>query len=288
MEKIKLSIIIPTHNEEKDILECLNSIINQSYKNFEIIVVDDGSTDNTLDILNGFSKRSRKLKILQQNHKGPGEARNFGAEFAKGSILIFVDADMTFDKDYLKNLTKPILDDKNAVGTTHDYEIAQNTENIWSRCWGKNRIIGKYIEHPAIFRAIRKDKFFERGGFDSKYGYADDQTFWFKYKISPIFAREAKCYHKNPETLKAVFNQSRWIGASIDNIFIKTPLIKYLTPFLMIIIFPISVPILSFKKCYNNKDFKIFCPWMLIFMCVRYIGTITGIFNNIYLNKNVR
>ena len=99
--------------------------------------------------------------MLRQKHKGPGIARNLGAKNAKGEILIFVDADMAFHKDYLKNLIKPILEDKKGevIGTTHELEIVNNLKNIWSRCWGKVRVSKKEAENVKIFRAIRKNKF---------------------------------------------------------------------------------------------------------------------------------
>src|SRR3989344_6018981 len=101
-----ISVIIPVFNEEKTIGECLNSIKDQSYKHMEIIVVDDGSSDSTRNIVKGFSD----IKLLTQSHKGPGQARSLGAANAKGEILVFVDADMTFDKDFIGDLVKPILE----------------------------------------------------------------------------------------------------------------------------------------------------------------------------------
>src|SRR5258708_40324123 len=100
---MKVSVIIPVYNEEEVIGECLSSLKKQSAKDFEIIVVDDGSYDSTLEILQAFD-----VRIFKQNHHGPGVARNLGAKHAKGKILVFVDADMTFDRDFVKNLSKPI------------------------------------------------------------------------------------------------------------------------------------------------------------------------------------
>src|SRR3972149_7564948 len=118
-----ISVIIPIYNEETTIGECLNSLSKQSYKNLEVILVDDGSTDNTLHVIKNLKSlvRTREVKIsnlilLKQNHKGPGPARNLGASRAKGEILVFVDADMTFEKDFVKDLTAPIIKGK-TIGT---------------------------------------------------------------------------------------------------------------------------------------------------------------------------
>src|SRR3990167_7735865 len=95
-----ISIVIPTFNEQKTIGECLKSLKNQTYKPIEITVVDDGSSDSTRNIV----EDSQNIKLLTQGHKGPGQARNLGVANAKGEILVFVDADMTFDKNFIKQL----------------------------------------------------------------------------------------------------------------------------------------------------------------------------------------
>lgn len=278
-----ISIVIPTYNEEKDIFDCIESLLEQSYKNFEIIIVDDGSTDDTVKIIKRLKKQDKRINLIQGEHKGPGFSRNLGANKAKGEILVFVDSDMTFDKGYLDNLIKPIIQDKNLIGTTHELEVVKNIENIWSRCWGNIRLdFRDKKEEGVLFRAIRRDKFLEFGGFNPRYGYADDQTFWIERKIKPKVAKETICYHKNPETLKEVYRQSKWIGASIDISGIKKGV-----PFLMILGFPLIIPFLSIKRCHRNKDFKIILP-MIIFIFARYFGTIQGMFNKIFLGRNVR
>src|SRR3972149_5566353 len=101
---MKISVIIPTYNETSVIGECLRSLSKQSYKDFEIIVVDDGSTDSTFQSASKFQIPNSKFQILHGEHLGAGAARNLGASHAKGEILVFVDADMTFDRDFLRNL----------------------------------------------------------------------------------------------------------------------------------------------------------------------------------------
>src|SRR3989344_8477717 len=127
---MKVSVIIPVYNEEKVIQYCLESLKNQTFRDMEIIVVDDGSTDRTQELVKG-------VMLLIQDHKGPGEARNFGAKQAKGEILVFVDADMTFDKDFIKELIKPIITEK-SKGTFSKDEKVSNWDNIWAKCWNIN------------------------------------------------------------------------------------------------------------------------------------------------------
>jgi len=132
----KISVIIPTYNEERDIKECLNSLLKQNYPDFEIILVDDGSTDKTLRILSQLKSKDKKIRVYKQNHRGPGAARNLGAEHTKSFVLVFVDADMTFDKDFLGRLIDPILKGK-AKGTFSKEEYVSNWDRVWARCWKK-------------------------------------------------------------------------------------------------------------------------------------------------------
>ena len=275
----KVSIIIPCYNEEKDLPICLGSLTKQSYKNFETIIVDDGSSDNTLDIAKKF-----RTKILKQDHQGPGKARNLGAKNARGEILVFVDADMHFDKDYLKNLVSPILADMEIIGTTHETEIATNTNNPWSSMWGKMRVSKETAKNQKIFRAIRKNKFLEMGGFDPHYGYADDQTFWFKYHLSSVVAEKTICYHKNPESIKSTYKQAKWIGASWRNrfAFFEIPVISH---FCSVILF-LMVPFLAVGKSLVDRRNRM--SFRLRFYFVKFFGYSVGVFKSIFLGNNVK
>lgn len=285
----KVSIIIPTYNEESDISECLKSLATQSIKNFEIIIVDDGSTDRTLEVIKNFKNENKeKIKIISGKHRGPGFSRNLGAKKAQGRILVFIDSDMTFQRDYIKNLISPILSNKKVVGTTHDYEVVKNIDNIWSRCWGRIRVSKESAHKIKIFRAIRKSIFLELGGFDPNYGYADDQSLYLKYGIKPLIASDTSCFHKNPETLKSVYKQSRWIGASIKNPIISLKFLNFLVPIFLFIISPVVIPFLSVKKSLKNDDFSILFPWIFMFMTARYFGTISGFMRKIYLGRTYR
>ena len=98
----KISIIIPVYNAEEYLYECLDSLINQTMKNTEIICIDDGSTDNSYEILSEYAAKDNRFIILQQENKGAGAARNKGMEIAKGEFLAFLDADDFFEHDMLE------------------------------------------------------------------------------------------------------------------------------------------------------------------------------------------
>lgn len=97
-----VSVIIPVYNAGKYIEECLDSLLHQTYPDFEIICVDDGSTDRSLEILRGYEKQDGRISVLTQKNQYAGVARNAGMERAKGKYLLFLDADDFFREDLLE------------------------------------------------------------------------------------------------------------------------------------------------------------------------------------------
>ena len=106
----KFSIIIPVYNVEKYIKKCLDSIFEQSFKDYEVIVVNDGTKDNSMDIVKEYD-----VKIINQKNQGLSEARNSGAKKATGEYLIFIDSDDYIDKDLLKEINKSLKNDPDIV-----------------------------------------------------------------------------------------------------------------------------------------------------------------------------
>ncbi len=104
--KIKVSVIVPVYNGETHLRECLDSIVNQSLKEIEILLVDDGSTDSSMDILSGYAVSDDRIHIYQQSHQYAGCARNLGKSHAKGDYLAFWDCDDFFDLRALEKLLK--------------------------------------------------------------------------------------------------------------------------------------------------------------------------------------
>lgn len=203
---MKVSIIIPVYNEIKVLPNCLASLKKQTVP-LEIIVVDDGSTDG-----------SQNYASLHQKHLGPGAARNLGAKNAQGEILVFVDADMEFEPDFVQKLIQPIVD-KKFIGTFSKDEYLLNENNPWARFWNLN--LGRpakqmlpidYRDTQPVFRAVLKKDFDRVGGFDTSLGYTDDWSLSRKLNQQAVVAAGAKFYHRNPETLGEVWQQARWFG----------------------------------------------------------------------------
>lgn len=99
-----ISIIIPNYNGEEYLSKCLESVLLQTFKDFEIICVDDGSTDNSINIIKSFQKKDSRILLFQQNQSGPGCARNLGIENSAGDYILFLDSDDILAKDALSSL----------------------------------------------------------------------------------------------------------------------------------------------------------------------------------------
>jgi len=94
--RVNISIVIPVYNAGEYLKNCLESILNQTLKYFELIAVDDGSTDDSLKILEKYALCDKRIKLLKQMHLGAGEARNKGLKSASGKYVMFLDADDFF------------------------------------------------------------------------------------------------------------------------------------------------------------------------------------------------
>lgn len=104
-KNINVSVVIPVYNAEKYLFDCLNSLINQSFRDLEIICVDDCSTDNSLNILDYFSNKDNRIKVLYNSYKmGPGASRNKGIEIASGEYIQFLDSDDWLDEECIQKL----------------------------------------------------------------------------------------------------------------------------------------------------------------------------------------
>lgn len=97
-----VSIVIPCYNTTKYIIETLESVSKQTYKNIEIIAVDDGSTDDTFDIIEKYKKCDDRLKVFKTSNGGSSAARMIGANIAKGKYLLFLDSDDLIDSTYIE------------------------------------------------------------------------------------------------------------------------------------------------------------------------------------------
>lgn len=97
-----VSVIVPVYNSSKYLSECLDSILGQTFTDIEVICIDDGSTDNSLSILNNYAQMDSRVLVLKQENKGGGGARNLGITKARGKYVLFLDSDDFFDRNYFE------------------------------------------------------------------------------------------------------------------------------------------------------------------------------------------
>ncbi|KNY26829.1 glycosyltransferase family 2 protein [Pseudobacteroides cellulosolvens] len=148
-----VSVIVPVYNVEKYIENCINSLIKQTYKNIEIILVDDGSTDKSGSICDNFCAIDNRIKVIHTQNKGVSAARNKGIEVSTGCFIQFVDSDDTIDENMTKRLVQ--LMGKNIDLVICGYRIKQIR--------GKNRFLSKEIQ-PIFWGQFTKDDFVNNFG----------------------------------------------------------------------------------------------------------------------------
>ena len=98
-----VSVIVPVYNVEKYLNRCIESILGQSYKNFEVLLIDDGSTDSSGRLCDALATKDKRVKVFHQNNKGISAVRNFGIERASGNLVAFVDSDDWIDEHFLRD-----------------------------------------------------------------------------------------------------------------------------------------------------------------------------------------
>jgi glycosyltransferase involved in cell wall biosynthesis len=209
---MKASVIVPTYNSAGTLGECLESILRQEGIDFEVIVVDDGSTDNTRELVGKYP-----VRLITQEHRGPAAARNNGARNAVGEILVFTDSDCVVEDGWLVEMVRPFSDPfivgvQGAYMTTQreliarfaQYEIEERYDQM-----AKHECIDFIGSYSAGYR---KDVFLEVGGFDEKFPIASgedpDLSFRFaKLGYKMVFNPKAVVYHRHPDTLLGYLRQ---------------------------------------------------------------------------------
>ena len=128
----KVSVIIPVYNTEEYLRECLDSVVNQTLKDIEIICIDDGSTDSSLDILKEYAKKDNRITVLKQKNQSSGIARNAGLSIAQGKYLSFLDSDDLFELELLESLYKKIISTKSdiAICDADKFDSEGNNYNL--------------------------------------------------------------------------------------------------------------------------------------------------------------
>lgn len=166
--EFEISTVIPSYNREKTIKRCIDSVINQTYPVYEIIVVDDGSTDRTLDIIK--REYGDRVKVFRQNHKGAQAARNTGICAAHGKYIAFLDSDDEWVKDKLELQVQELRKDKDVVVCGNGYiqcDWSGGVPAIYQRNIGENKrvkqgtkkILKLNGKSGYVYQAVLRDSF---------------------------------------------------------------------------------------------------------------------------------
>lgn len=128
----KISIIIPVYNVERYIVKCIESILKQTFHDFEIILVDDGSTDKSRDICEEYAVRDSRITVIHKKNEGPSAARNCGLERSKSEYIVFIDADDYVDKYYLEVLYQSMKDKDADFGICCETDVCEESNANFS------------------------------------------------------------------------------------------------------------------------------------------------------------
>jgi len=125
-----ISVIIPVYNVEKYIEQCIKSVSNQTYKNIEIILINDGSKDTSGEICNEYAKKDDRIKVIHTENFGVSNARNIGIDEAKGDYLTFIDADDYVDEKYVEQLYAQCKNTKSDISITGTIDFKDEDNKI--------------------------------------------------------------------------------------------------------------------------------------------------------------
>ena len=170
MEKDKVSIIVPVYNVEKYIEKCLKSLISQSYKNIEIILIDDGSKDNSGKICDTYKRKDSRIKVIHKENAGVSEARNLGIQKATGRYLCFVDADDFVMNDYIEYMHQLIVKESSDIAVCtkmfSNFNEEQSSDEMIEVLDGENaiiRILNYRMPIGVYSRIFKKDLIKDNG-----------------------------------------------------------------------------------------------------------------------------
>lgn len=195
-----ISIIVPVYNKEKYIEKCINSIISQTYNNLEIIIVDDGSSDNSLKICKKIAKNNINIKVIQKNNGGVSSARNVGINNANGKYISFIDIDDIVENNMIEILYNNLINNKSQLSICSYYvnPLNKKVDNEININFNKE----EFYKNINIYKGFCWNKLFildkvKKVYFDETLHYCEDLLFCVKYveMINNISYTNLKLYN---------------------------------------------------------------------------------------------
>jgi glycosyltransferase involved in cell wall biosynthesis len=233
----KFSIVVPVYNVEKYVKKCLDSIFNQSFKDFEVIVVNDGTKDNSMDIVKDYD-----VTVINQKNQGLSEARNNGVKKAKGDYLIFIDSDDYIEEHLLKNINDSLDNNPDVVRFQAkeiiDNNVVEYPETEFKGLNGKDAfkaITGYHYVEPAWLYAIKRKYYisnkysFKKGTYHEDFGLTPLIVFKSKVVNSINYCGYCyvqrsgsimtnKSYDKTMKKVDDVFNHYKYLIKEVENV----------------------------------------------------------------------
>ncbi len=216
------SIVVAVHNGESTIGRCIESLLELVWCTPEIVVVENGSTDGTRRVLDGFGDR---IRVIQESKRGPAAARNAGIRAATGDCVAITDADCVVDRQWLSNLTEPLADPRVGVagGRIESVEPCNRIERFGDRIHDHHAAIEGF-ERPYVISmnwASPKSILFEAGLFDETLLRGSDVDLSWRihslgYRL--VYVDGAVVRHRNESTWRGLFNEGLMHGAGSERV----------------------------------------------------------------------
>lgn len=225
-----ISIIVPIYNTERYLEKCLDSLVNQTLKNIEIILINDGSPDNSEKIIKKYLKKySDKIVYYKKENEGQGVARNYAIKLARGEYLTFVDSDDFVEKTMLEELYNKVKDESaDIVVSTKMYEIKSETLTISSANFDESNPYKKYILNNSgpVGKIIKKEIIQDNNlYFPNLRAYEDIAVvpLWGLYAKKISYIEKAFYYyviHEGSTMKQSIYNEKLTnIYSSLDNLY---------------------------------------------------------------------
>ncbi len=243
---MKVSIIIPAYNAEKTLARCLDSVLNQTYQNIEVIVINDGSKDNTLQICTSYADKDDRIKVIDKPNSGVSNSRNKGIEASTGDYVTFIDSDDTIETDCIKTLIDNIEESVdfirynfNPIGPTtfnnNLFDLANKTLNIKenSEIIFRHFLTSKEAIPNLIFLLLIRKDIIDKLKFNETLFMMEDVEFYFQLfktaKKGKFIDIKMYNYYNNPvsvthnknnftKIIYGILDTNRVLNAEIKNI----------------------------------------------------------------------
>lgn len=206
-DSILISVIVPVYNVEKYLDKCIKSIVNQTYSKLEIILIDDGSKDSSLEICNNWQKRDKRIRVYHQKNMGVSKARNKGLDIAQGDYISFIDSDdiidgrlyETFTEEYNKNIDIIRFRCQTHYGKYRVNSISMQEGEFQFKKDDPLKYDMFFLKHSfgSVCFSIFSKKVIAKTRFDERYKYGEDYLFYFNVlqNCKSIYISNQILYH---------------------------------------------------------------------------------------------